>query len=43
MHHLLSERLWSTLSTFSSKSGPKMAAISYVTSDKYVMFDVAMS
>jgi PLD-like domain len=38
MHRLLSQRLWPTVRKLSAKSGVKMAAVSYVTSDKYVTF-----
>ena len=38
MHRLLSQRLWPTLRKLSSESAIKMAAVSYVTSDKYVKF-----
>ena len=38
MQRLLSQRLWPTLRKLAAKSGVKMAAVAYVTSDKYVAF-----
>jgi hypothetical protein len=38
MHRLLSQRLWPTLRRLSTQSGVKMAAVSYVKSEKYVKF-----
>jgi phosphatidylserine/phosphatidylglycerophosphate/cardiolipin synthase-like enzyme len=38
MQRLLSQRLWATLRKLSAKASVKMAAVFYVTSDKYVRF-----
>lgn len=38
MRRLLSQALWPTLRTLSRESAIKMAAVSYVSSDKYVKF-----